>query len=137
MKVVFLAMSDGAELVAEAFERGAAAYVLKQAGADELLSAIRTVLRGQTYLSSSVARETITFLLNKDKPFRSAKRLTRRQSEILQLLAEGMSMKVAGSVLGISPGTVAFHKYQMMATLGIKTNAELLRYAINHKFLCA
>lgn len=137
IKLVFLAMSDDAELAAEAFRRGAAAYVLKQAGGDELVSAIRAVLRGQSYLSSLVARETITFLLNQEKPFGSARRLTGRQSEILQLLADGMSMKEAASVLGISPGTVAFHKYQMMASLGIRSNAELLRYAINQELLCA
>jgi DNA-binding NarL/FixJ family response regulator len=137
VKLVLLAMSADAELAAEAFRRGAAAYVFKQAGGDELVNAIRTVLRGRSFLSSAVARETITFLLNQEKPFRPAKRLTGRQSEILQLLAEGMSMKVAASVLGISPGTVAFHKYQMMASLGVKSNAELLRYAINQELLCA
>lgn len=137
IKLVFLAMSDDAELAAEAFKRGAAAYVLKQAGGDELVTAIRAVLRGRSHLSSAVARETITFLLNQGKPFGSAKRITGRQSEILQLLAEGMSMKEAAGVLGITPGTVAFHKYQMMASLGIKSNAELLRYAINQELLCA
>jgi len=136
VKLVFLAISDDAELAAEAFRRGASAYVLKQAGGDELVNATRTVVQGRTFLSSSVARETITFLLNRDKPFGAARRLSGRQSEILQLLAEGMSMKEAAGVLGISPATVAFHKYQMMETLGVKTNAGLLRYAINQQLLC-
>lgn len=136
VKVVFLTMSMDTDLAAEAFRRGASAYVLKHSGADELLTAIRRVLRGNSYLSPLITRETITFLLHQAKSHEESKRLTARQSEILQLLAEGMSMKVVASVLGITPGAVALHKYQTMATLGIKTNAELLRYAINHHLLC-
>lgn len=137
VKLVFLTMSMDADLAAEAFRRGASAYVLKHSGADELLTATRKVLLGQSYLSSLIARETLTSLLNQEKPLRDSKRLTLRQNEILQLLAEGTPMKVIASVLGVTGGTVAFHKYKMMATLGIKTNAELLRYAINHHSLCA
>lgn len=137
VKVVFLTMTMDADLAAEAFRRGASAYVLKHSGADELVIATRKALNGQSYLSSLIARETLTFILNQGKPYEGRKRLTRRQSEVLQLLAEGMSMKETASVLGLTTGTVAFHKYQMMATLGIKTNAELLRYAINRHTLCA
>jgi DNA-binding NarL/FixJ family response regulator len=137
VKLVFLTMTMDSDLAAEAFRRGASAYVLKHSGADELLTAIRKVLHGQSYLSSLIARETLTFLLNQGKSYGESKRLTRRQSEVLQLLAEGMSMKEAASVLGLTPGAVAFHKYQSMATLGVKSNAELLRYAINQHLLCA
>jgi DNA-binding NarL/FixJ family response regulator len=137
VKVVFLTMTMDADLAAEAFRRGASAYVLKHSGADELVIATRKALNGQSYLSSLIARETLTFILNQGKPYEGRKRLTRRQSEVLQLLAEGMSMKETAGVLGLTTGTVAFHKYQMMATLGIKTNAELLRYAINRHTLCA
>jgi DNA-binding NarL/FixJ family response regulator len=119
------------------FRRGASAYVLKQSGADELVIATRKVLTGQSFLSSLIARETLTFLLNQEKPYEQRKRLTSRQREVLQLLAEGMSMKETANALGLTAGTVAFHKYQMMATLGVKTNAELLRYAIEHHALCA
>ena len=70
------------------------------------------------------------YLLNLEPSFRDEKRITARQSEILQLLAEGMSMKEVANVLDVKPGTVAFHKYQMMQTLNVKTNAELLEYAI-------
>jgi len=137
VELVVLTMSADADLAAEAFRRGASAYVLKHSGADELLTAIRKVLRGQSYLSSLIARETVAFLLEQEKPYGDSKRPTRRQSQVLQLLAEGMSIKEAASVLGLTPGTVAFHKYRMMATLGVKTNAELLRYAIKHHALCA
>ncbi|MGB8889224.1 MAG: response regulator transcription factor [Candidatus Korobacteraceae bacterium] len=137
VKLVFLTMSNDAELAAEAFRRGAAAYVLKQSSADELVTAIRKVQCGQSYLSPLITRETVTLLLDRGKCRDDSRRLTGRQSEILQLLAEGMSMKLTASVLGITPGTVAFHKYRMMETLGVKTNAELLRYAMNHGLLCA
>ncbi len=66
----------------------------------------------------------MTFLLNKREPYTEGKRITRRQSEILQLLAEGMSMKQVASEIDVKPGTVAFHKYRMMETLNISTNAD-------------
>jgi len=130
VKVVFLTMRMDVDLAAEAFRRGASAYVLKHSGAAELMTAIRQVLRGQSYLSSLIASETLTSLLDRERPHRDGKRLTLRQNEVLQLLVEGMSMKEVASALGVTMGTVAFHKYQMMAALGLKTNAELLRYAI-------
>ena len=77
----------------------------------------------------------MTFLLNKREPFTEEKRITKRQSEILQLLAEGLSMKQVASVIDVKPGTVAFHKYRMMETLNITTNAELLGYAIKHQMI--
>jgi DNA-binding NarL/FixJ family response regulator len=136
VKVVFLTMSLDADLAAEAFRRGASAYVLKHSGAAELVTAIRKVLHSQSYLSSLIARETLTFLLSQGKPDENRKSLTIRQSEVLQLLAEGMSMKETASVLGLTTGTVAFHKYKMMATLGTKTNADLLRYAMTRHSRC-
>jgi DNA-binding NarL/FixJ family response regulator len=94
-------------------------------------------VHGESYLSPLIARETVTFLLNRGKSRPDEKRITRRQSEILQLLAEGMSMKEVASVLELKPGTVAFHKYRMMETLGIRTNAELLEYAIKRQMTSA
>ena len=102
---------------------------------DELLLAVRKVNRGESYLSPLIAKETVTFLLNKREPFTEEKRITKRQSEILQLLAEGLSMKQVASVIDVKPGTVAFHKYRMMETLNITTNAELLGYAIKHQMI--
>ena len=77
------------------------------------------------------------YLLNQEASFHEEKRITARQSEILQLLAEGMSMKEVANVLDVKPGTVAFHKYQMMQTLNVKTNAELLEYAIKRHMTSA
>ena len=130
-KVVFTTANADPEVAAEAFRRGASAYVLKQSGADEYLTAIRKVLRGDSYISSLIARETIDYLLHQPKR-ENLRRITRRQSEILQLLAEGKSMKVVANMLAISPGTVAFHKYDMMERLGIDTNAGLLQYAMRN-----
>ena len=132
-KLVFMAMNQAPEVAAEAFRRGASAYVLKQSAAEELVNAVRTVLRGESYLSPLVARETVNFLLNQAKPATAEAQITARQSEILQLLAEGMSMKEVANELNLKPGTVAFHKYRMMETLGLKTNAELLEYAIKRQ----
>jgi DNA-binding NarL/FixJ family response regulator len=133
VRLVFLTMNLGAEVAAEAFRRGASAYVLKQSAAEELVIAIRKVMQGASYLSPLIARETVTFLLNQRTTTASEKRITKRQSEILQLLAEGMSMKQVASILELKPGTVAFHKYRMMETLNVKTNAELLEYAIKRQ----
>lgn len=133
VKLVFVTMNATSEVAAEAFRRGASAYVLKQSAAEELVTAIRKVVRGESYLSPLIARETVTFLLNKGKTRTESKRITKRQSEILQLLAEGNSMKEVANILDLKPGTVAFHKYRMMETLGIKTNAHLLEYAIKRQ----
>ena len=133
VKLVFLTMSTEADLAAEAFRRGASGYVLKQSAAEELRLAVRKVVQGASYLSPLVARETVTFLINQgQQPESKDKQITLRQSEILQLLAEGNSMKQVASILELKPGTVAFHKYRMMEKLKIKSNAELLEFAFNH-----
>lgn len=131
VKLVYLTMSVEAEVAAEAFRRGASGYVLKSSGAEELTAAIRHVLKGESYLSPSITKGTVRQLL-KDTQSYQEKRVTVRQSEVLQLLAEGKSMKEIAGVLNLKPGTVAFHKYRLMESLGLKTNAELLRYAIKH-----
>jgi DNA-binding NarL/FixJ family response regulator len=129
-KLVFLTMNMAADLAAEAFRCGASAYVLKQSAGDELLLAVRKVQQGLSYLSPLVAQETVLYLQRNEKHFGEEKRITQRQCEVLQLLAEGKSMKEVASIIDIAPGTVASHKYQMMETLNIKTNAALLEYAI-------
>jgi DNA-binding NarL/FixJ family response regulator len=135
IKIIFLTMTLAADIAAEAFRRGASGYILKQSAGAELLVAVRKVNRGESYLSPLIAKETVTFLLNKGEPFEEEKRITKRQSEILQLLAGGLSMKQVASVIDVKPGTVAFHKYRMMETLNITTNAELLGYALKHQMI--
>jgi DNA-binding NarL/FixJ family response regulator len=131
-KLVFLTMNMSPEIAAEAFRRGASAYVVKSSAASELVRAIRRALRSESYLSPDITKETVDFLLRSGTSQSLEKRLTPRQNEILHLLAEGMSMKEIAAVLNLKPGTVAFHKYKMMETLGLKSNAELLQYAIRH-----
>ena len=131
-KLVFLTMNMSPEVAAEAFRRGASAYVVKSSAASDLVRAIRRALRSESYLSPDITKETVDFLLRSGTSQSLEKRLTPRQNEILHLLAEGMSMKEIAAVLNLKPGTVAFHKYKMMETLGLKSNAELLQYAIRH-----
>jgi DNA-binding NarL/FixJ family response regulator len=133
VKLVYLTMSMAADIAAETFRRGGSAYVLKHSAGEELLLAVRKVAQGASYLSPLLAKETVTFLLNTGESFTEEKRITRRQSEVLQLLAEGMSMKQVASVMDLKPGTVAFHKYRMMELLHIKSNAELLEYAMKRQ----
>jgi DNA-binding NarL/FixJ family response regulator len=137
IKLVFLTMTLAADVAAEAFRRGASGYILKQSAGTELLLAVRKINRGESYLSPLVAKETVTFLLNQGSSFAAEKRITQRQSEILQLLAEGLSMKQIADVIEVKPGTVAFHKYRMMETLNISTNAELLGYALKHQMIAS
>jgi DNA-binding NarL/FixJ family response regulator len=134
-KLVFMTMNLAPDVAAEAFRRGASGYVVKSATAAELVTAIRRALRSESYLSPLITKDTVEFLLRKGDSFDEEKRLTPRQSEILQLLAEGMSMKEIAGILNVKPGTVAFHKYHLMQTLGVRTNAALLQYAIKHHLI--
>jgi DNA-binding NarL/FixJ family response regulator len=134
-KLVYLTMNMSPEVAAEAFRCGASGYVVKSSAAVELIMAIRRALRSESYLSPLIAKETVDFLLSSRHSYSEKRRITRRQSEVLQLLAEGMSMKEVASVLNVKPGTVAFHKYRIMESLGLRTNAELLQYAIKHNLI--
>jgi DNA-binding NarL/FixJ family response regulator len=138
MKLVFLTMNHDADLAAEAFRRGASGYLLKTCAASELTIAVREVLRGKSYLSPLIARDTVDFLLRQDKKLvEEANKLTERQREVLQLLAEGKCMKEVADVLNVTPRTVAFHKYRIMEVLNAKSNAELVQYAIRHHLIAA
>ena len=134
-KLVYLTVNMSPEVAAEAFRRGASGYVVKTSPAAELITAIRRALKSESYLSSIITKETVSFLLRSRQSYIGEKRITSRQSEILQLLAEGMSMKEIAGVLNVKPGTVAFHKYRIMETLGLKTNAELIQYALKHHLI--
>jgi DNA-binding NarL/FixJ family response regulator len=131
VKLVFLTMNDEPELVTEAFRAGASAYVLKQSAPSELITAIREVMQGRSYVTPLVTGGLVGSLLHVDdrEPFHE---LTPRQREVLQLLAEGNSMKQVAAALNVTPRAVAFHKYRMMEQLNLKSNAELIRYAVRH-----
>jgi DNA-binding NarL/FixJ family response regulator len=130
-KVVFLTMHPDVTYLSRALEAGASAYVLKHAASDELVTAIRTALRGGTFVSPQLRTASVDEFL--DQTRRHAKEtieLTPRQREVLQLLAEGKSAKEIGAVLDISPRTVETHKYKMMDDLGVKSTAQLVQHAI-------
>ena len=138
MKVIYLTMNHDADLTAEAFRRGASGYLLKTCAASELAIAVREVLHGKSYLSPMIARDTVDFLLRQGKKLvEEGDKLTERQREVLQLLAEGKCMKEVAGVLNVTPRTVAFHKYRIMEVLNAKNNAELVQYAIRHHLIAA
>ena len=131
IKVVFLTMHPDVAYAVSAFEAGAMGYVLKHSAASELVTAIQSALRGKTYVTPLLASELMQFYKQKPDHRDELTRLTQRQREVLQMLAEGRSAKEIASVLRISSRTVEFHKYRMMEELGMKTVAELVKYAIN------
>lgn len=128
-KLVFLTMNPDPETAVEAFRRGAAGYLLKTSAAEELLQAIRTVLRNLTFITPQLDSEDLRAAIRRGRQPASSD-LTARQREVLQLLAEGRTMKEVARLLSLTPRTVAFHKYQIMERVRLKTNADLVQYAI-------
>lgn len=132
VKVIYLTMNTSPSVAAEAFRRGASGYLVKHCSAEELPVAVRRVLDGESYLSPSITKDTVAFLLERGNKADPELGISGRQAEILQLLAEGYAMKEVAGILGIKPGTVAFHKYRIMDILGVKTTAGLINYAVGH-----
>lgn len=128
VKVVFLTMNQDVEIAGEAFRCGASGYLLKTSAASELKAAIREVLHGGYFATPSLTEGMIGSFVQKLKQAKHDHDLTLRQKEVLQLLAEGYSMKEIAYKLNITPRTVAFHKYGMMDELGIHSSAELVSY---------
>jgi DNA-binding NarL/FixJ family response regulator len=130
IRLVFVTMNEDPDLAAEAFRAGASAYLLKRSAGAELLTAIREAMKRRSYVTPLVTEGMLGSLLHPPGREREAHQLTTRQREMLQLLAEGKSMKEVASILNVTPRTVAFHKYRIMERLRIKTNAELIQFAI-------
>ena len=131
--VVFLTMHRDVTFARRALDAGASGFVLKHSASSELVTAIRAALAGKTYLTPQLAGEVLEAMKHgSERAADPVAALTPRQREILQLLAEGRSVKVIASRLAISSRTVEFHKYQMMETLGIHTNAELIHFALKN-----
>ena len=127
VKLIFLTMNPDPDLAREALRLGASGYVLKLSAARELKQAIQEALSGRSYLTPLITKDVVGNLI--DRPARM-RELTGRQREVLQLLAEGKSMKEAAAILDLTPRTVAFHKYRMMEQLHLKTTAELVKFAV-------
>jgi DNA-binding NarL/FixJ family response regulator len=129
-KILFLSMYGDLPLVEEAFRTGASGYVLKVGGTDELVKAIQCVSRGGTYVTPFLGDLISTLLTAGPHQKHREATLTPRQLEVLRLLAEGRTMKEIGQLLNITTRTSESHKYEIMRNLGLKTTAELIRYAI-------
>ena len=135
-KLLFMSMHADLPLVAEAFRAGASGYILKVCSADEFVKAIHCVAKGNTYITPLLAGDLVSTLLTANKAEVSRENsLTLRQREVLQLLAEGKTMKEVAALLGISTRTAESHKYEIMRKLGVQTTAGLIRYAVNIKLV--
>jgi DNA-binding NarL/FixJ family response regulator len=132
VKVVFLTMHQEPAYARRALEAGAVGFVLKHSAPAELVLAIHAALKGQTFITPALIGEVLRQAQHEPRETDGDARLTPRQREILQLLAEGRSAKEIAAILAISARTVEFHKYQMMEAHGIRSNAELIHFAIKH-----
>ena len=128
-------MNTDVGMAAEAFRGGASGYLLKSSAAAELVTAVREVLKGKQYLSPLVANDVESFFLESRTSHMGQEKLTDRQRQVLQLLAEGRSMKEVAYVLKMTPRTVAFHKYRIMERLRLRTNSDLVQYAIHEHLI--
>jgi DNA-binding NarL/FixJ family response regulator len=135
IKLIFMTMNEDPYLIGEAFRAGASAFLLKQAAGFELIDAIEKVLKGGRYVTPRAAKGLTRISLREPKAREHAPGPSGREREVIQLLAEGRTMKEAASVLKITTRTVAAHKYHAMELLQIKTNAELVQYAIKNKII--
>lgn len=135
VKVIFLTVNEDPDLAAEAFRVGAVGYLLKNSAGSELLQAISEASQGRTYVTPLVARGMIDSMLHNPDVDTQKETVSPRQREVLQLLAEGRTMKEVAQILNITPRTVAFHKYAMMKQLGVESNAELLQFAIRQHLI--
>jgi DNA-binding NarL/FixJ family response regulator len=130
VRLIYLTMDEDPDMAAEAFRLGASGYLLKKSAGAELVQALRQVVRGGTYVTPLMTKDMVGSFIQNFKRRKSTNHLTLRQKEVLQLLAEGRSMKEVAFILNVSPRTVAFHKYTMMEHLNIRSSAQLIEYAM-------
>jgi DNA-binding NarL/FixJ family response regulator len=133
-KLIVLTMNEDPDVASKALRQWASGYLLKKSAGIELKKAISEVLLGHSYVTPSIAQKLMDEFIRDPRPDR-AKELTQRQRQVLQLLAEGRSMKEAAAVLDIAVRTIAFHKYRIMEDFGLKTNADLVRFAIREHII--
>jgi DNA-binding NarL/FixJ family response regulator len=130
VRIIILTMNEDGDLAAEAFRAGASGYVLKRSAASELITAIGEVMKRRSYVTPLITQGLVGSMLQ--APGAGTRPLTGRQREVVQLIAEGRSMKEVATILHITPRTVAFHKYRIMDQLKIRTTAELIQFAVKH-----
>jgi len=133
-KLIVLTMNEDPEVASRALRHWASGYLLKKSAGIELKRAINEVLAGRTYVTPTIAQKLMDEFVRDPHHYRT-KELTQRQRQVLQLLAEGRSMKEAAAVLNIAVRTIAFHKYRIMEDFGLKTNSDLVRFAIRQHLI--
>jgi DNA-binding NarL/FixJ family response regulator len=133
VKLVFLTMNDDPDLAVEAMRCGASGYLLKSSAAEELIMAIQMALKSKRYVTPLIAQGMQDSFIENPGVIGQKKTLTPRQREVVQLLAEGKSMKQAADILTIKERTVAFHKYRVMRRFNLGTSAELVQFAIKSR----
>jgi DNA-binding NarL/FixJ family response regulator len=132
-RLIFVTVHADQDYVNQAFKAGASAYLLKRSAGSELLQAIEAVKNGLYYVTSLIAKDLVQSAISETEPSADRQgRLPLRQREILQLVAEGLTLKEIASALGLSPKTVEYHKSKLMEQLGLHTTAELTKYALAH-----
>jgi DNA-binding NarL/FixJ family response regulator len=134
IKLIILTMNEDPEVASKALRHWASSYLLKKSASIELTQAISEVLRGRSYVTPAMAQKLMDEFIRNPHSDR-AKELTQRQRQVLQLLAEGNSMKQAAAILNIAVRTIAFHKYRIMEEFGLRTNADLVRFAIREHLI--
>ncbi len=132
-RLIFVTVHADQDYVTQAFKAGASAYLLKRSAGSELVQAIEAVQNDNYYITSLIAKDLIQAAIADTTPDPAGQdRLPMRQREILQLVAEGLTLKEIASTLGLSPKTVEYHKAKLMEQLGLHTTAELTKYALAH-----
>jgi len=131
-RIIVLTMNEDPDIAREALRHWASAYLLKKSAGTELTKAVREVLRGKSYVTPRLAQRLMDEFV-RDPRLEHTKELTPRQREVLHLLAEGRTMKETASLLHLTPRTVAFHKYRIMEEFGLKSNSDLVRFAIRER----
>lgn len=129
-RLIFLTMHEEPAFLAQALSAGASGFLIKRSAADEIFTAIDEVLSGRIYVTPLIQQGAAEAV--ETPALSSPPELTPRQREVLAYLADGLSMKQVAATLGLTPRTVAFHKYKIMEELGVKSNAELIRIAVEH-----
>jgi DNA-binding NarL/FixJ family response regulator len=137
VKLIYLTMNQDPDVAAEAFRLGASGYLVKTSAASELIHAINEALLARSYITPLMTKDMVGSFVQNLKRRKTRHELTLRQREVLQLLAEGHSMKEVAYHLNVTPRTIAFHKYTMMDQLELKSSAELIQYAMKSSIVAA
>ncbi|MGB9673940.1 MAG: response regulator [Anaerolineales bacterium] len=132
MRILFLTQHENKEYILSAMKLGAAGYVLKRAEGDELVTAIRTVFSGGTFLDPAVANTLVDEVNRDEKSNTQFDKLSEREREVLVLLAQGKTYQQIAEILFISPKTVDFHRGNIMRKLGLTSRADLTKFALQH-----